>query len=102
MSALVAVVKAVQQFRAQWRIKPTESLYGEFDLFFYLAISDDATCYACDVLNGAVIQGPELQRMFPYMEVSGEDQILPHLHPHCRCILLRITSSRDYLTLPEV
>lgn len=77
------------------------SFFGEFDLWSYLAITDDRTCSSCIMLDQGIYMGWDLRALFPYLLIASDDQILPRVHPNCRCTLLRVTSLRDYISLTE-
>jgi hypothetical protein len=101
---IVEAVQAVLAAEAKQR-KPQDfkrqTFFGVFDLWYYLAISDDKTCWTCEMLNKGVYKGYDLRLMFPWCEIIGEDQILPYVHPNCRCTLLRVTNIQDYLDAIE-
>jgi hypothetical protein len=80
------------------------SFYGKYDLWQFKAIMDDRTCQACSTLDAVVIAGSMLRALLPYSEIIGQDQILPHVHPNCRCTVLRVTDLADYIdyTSPEI
>ncbi len=105
---IVAAVQAYLALEGAWKRKPADlaaqTFYGKYDLWFYLAISDDKTCWTCELLNGSVLMGIDLRMLFPYNIIVDPDQILPQVHPNCRCTMLRVTDIQDYLditTAPE-
>ena len=100
---LSQIVEAVQAYEKQWKPKDLDktTFFGSFDIWYYMGISDDATCTACLMLNQSILTGIDLRLLFPYLEIVNDDQILPHVHPNCRCTMLRITDPRDYITLTE-
>ncbi len=99
------VVAAVQAYldEGAWKRKPADlkgtTFFGRWDLWFYIAISDPATCWTCELINGSVFMGIDLRLLFPYNLIVDSDQILPMVHPNCRCTLLRVTDLNDYLPL---
>lgn len=105
---IVAVVQTYLALEGAWKRKPADlkgqSFYGSFDFWFYVAISDDKTCWTCEILNGSTLAGIDLRLLFPYHMIIDSDQILPMVHPNCRCTMLRVTDIQDYLditTAPE-
>ena len=80
------------------------SFYGKYDLWTHIAIMDDRTCQACNVLDHIITAGNMIRAVYPYHEINGMDQLLAHVHPNCRCVLLRVTDLADYLdyTSPEI
>jgi hypothetical protein len=46
-----------------------------------------------------VFSGTELRLMFPWHLIISGDQIIPLVHPNCRCTLLRVSDISDYLSL---
>lgn len=78
------------------------SFFGIHDFWYYLAIMDDRTCPTCKIFSKGVFQGSDLRAIWPYLEIIGEDEILPRVHSDkCRCILLRVTDPRDYIQATE-
>jgi len=99
---LSQIVEAVRAFEKQWKPQGNRStFFGSMDIWYYLAINDNDTCTACLMLNQGVYMGIDLRKLFPFLEVINDDQILPRVHPNCRCTMLRITDPRDYITLME-
>lgn len=100
---LSQIVKAVQAFEKQW--KPIDfsrsTFFGEFDIWYYMAITDDRTCQPCIMLDQGLYKGWDIRKLFPYLEIVNDDQVLPHVHPNCRCTMLRLTDLRDYITATE-
>ena len=80
------------------------SFFGKYDLWTYIAIMDDRTCQRCSVHDQTINAGDLLRAVFPYLQIIGQDQIHPHVHPNCRCVLLRVTDLADYIdyTSPEI
>lgn len=69
------------------------TFFSENDLWQYDAQADDRLCDRCEYylhLNGGLYQGDEILTLFPYMEVTSDDEIAVNLHPNCRCFLFRI------------
>jgi hypothetical protein len=50
-------------------------------------------------LDKTTFTGDELLAIFPYLEIGDENTILAWVHPHCRCILIRISDPLVYLGL---
>jgi hypothetical protein len=93
-----------QQQEAKLRI-PDEfrgsSFFGKFDLYQYIAITDDRTCNTCMTYDRMITPGNYLRAYFPNMDIINDDQILPQIHPNCRCTLLRVTNLADYIMYTE-
>lgn len=77
------------------------SFFSRFDLYQYIAITDDRTCKTCMIYDRMITPGNYLRAYFPFMDIINDDQILPRVHPNCRCTLLRVTNLADYITYTE-
>jgi hypothetical protein len=77
------------------------SFFSNFDLYQYIAITDDRTCKLCMEFDRMIIQGSFIRSYYPYLEIIGENQLLPHVHPNCRCTMLRVTDLADYIHYTE-
>ena len=77
------------------------SFYSRFDLYQYIAITDDRTCKLCMEFDRMIISGDFIRAYYPRLEIIGPSQMLPHVHPNCRCTLLRVTDLADYITYTE-
>lgn len=96
-------LKAVQIVDAVKR-KPSEhrrqSFFGMYDLWEYIAVYDDVLCEKCyGFAEREVYRGSHLRAIFPYLEIHDENRIDVHVHPHCRCMLLRILDIRRYFRM---
>jgi hypothetical protein len=98
--AVQALMEALKR-KPGWLEDPRQSFFGALDLWFYLAISDDKTCWTCEMLNQGIYKGIDLRTLFPYLEIISANQMLPYVHPNCRCTLLRVTDIYDYLDATE-
>jgi hypothetical protein len=100
LQQLIRTVKAVQAVDAVKR-KPEEyrrqSFFGEYDLWLYVAVYDDRLCNLCwAYAKQQVFRGSSLRSLFPYLTIEDNDMIRVHVHPHCRCQLLRILDFKLY------
>lgn len=89
---------------AKQRIPPEfrgNSFFSAFDLYQYIAITDDRTCQLCMQFDKMIITGDFIRAYYPYLEIITPNQMLPHVHPNCRCTLLRVTDLADYITYTE-
>jgi hypothetical protein len=77
------------------------SFFSTFDLYTYKAITDDRTCNVCMQFDNMIIQGDIIRAYYPYLEIISTNQMLPHVHPRCRCTLLRVTDLSDYITYTD-
>jgi hypothetical protein len=107
---LLQIVNAVEQYEAKQRIPPEHkgtSFFSAFDLWQYIAITDDRTCKYCMDYDRNILFGTDLRLNFPDLEIINDDQILPRLHmtlwgaDTCRCTILRVTDLSDYITYTE-
>jgi hypothetical protein len=91
VAAVVEVVEAIRSFDASW-IPPNINVtfFSEYDLWYYLDISDDRSCMACTELGGIIFHGNELRQAFPNLEITDADTIHPNVHPNCRCLMIRV------------
>ena len=80
--AVQAVLEALKR-KPGWLKDPRQSFFGALDLWFYLAISDDKTCWTCEMLNQGIYNGIDLRTLFPYLEIISANQMLPYVHPNC-------------------
>jgi hypothetical protein len=89
---------------AKQRIPPEfrgNSFFSAFDLYQYIAITDDRTCKLCMQFDKMIISGDFIRAYYPYLEIITPNQMLPQVHPNCRCTLLRVTDLADYITYTE-
>ena len=77
----------------------TQTFFGEHDYWLFTAVLDDLTCFSCNVLDSISFVGLELRSSFRYLVVQGPDLILARVHPHCRCVLVRVTNPMDYISM---
>jgi hypothetical protein len=77
------------------------SFFSAFDLYTYKAITDDRTCKTCMIYDNMILSGDLIRAYYPYLEIIGQDQILPKVHPNCRCTILRVTDLSDYIDYTE-
>jgi hypothetical protein len=77
------------------------SFFSKLDLYQYIAITDDRTCKKCMTYDKMVLPGDYIRAYYPDLVIIGQDQILPQVHPNCRCTLLRVTDLADYITYTE-
>lgn len=94
LNDVLVVVDAVRYTEAKTRRDfPTRSgvtFFSQSDIWLFQAQEDTKTCPAC---NGAEDiprwYGNHLRLFFPYLEIKDENTIEPHVHPNCRCVLVR-------------
>lgn len=77
------------------------SFFSSFDLYQYIAITDDRTCKNCLIFDKMIVGGDMIRAYYPYLEIISPNQLLPHVHPNCRCTILRVTDLADYITYSE-
>jgi len=103
--SIVQVVRAVQAVDA-FKRKPEEyivySFFGKFDLWRYEGVYDEKLCEKCleNVLE-TYFMGNVLRARFLYLKIIGANKIAVNQHPHCRCILHRVTSIIEYMIVME-
>lgn len=102
---IVAVVEAVEGWELEEAKKyipadlsGAQSFFGDLDIWFLTAITDDRTCFSCMVVDQFVFTGRELRPAFPWMQIETSDEIKANIHPNCRCRLWRITTYADYIS----
>ena len=89
---------------AKQRIPPEfkrNSFFSAFDLYQYIAITDDRTCQLCMQFDKMIISGDFIRAYYPELIIISPNQMLPQVHPNCRCTLLRVTDLADYITYTE-
>jgi hypothetical protein len=111
-SLLIDAVQAVTEVEAYLDWEATQRIpralaggqtfFGEYDYWILTAVLDDRTCYSCNVLDKITFTGLELRTAFRYLDIIGPDLILARVHPHCRCVLVRVTNPIDYIRLGSV
>jgi hypothetical protein len=107
-AAVVAAVVYLEEQLSAWQTPKAfmedytgqgGSFFSKHDWWFFQAITDDRTCYPCNSQDKVTFNGDELLGVFPWLEIGNEDTIFAWVHPHCRCILIRISDPLDYLGL---
>ena len=99
--SLTSVVNAVRAVDALKRI-PEEygamSFFGFYDIWKYFPIFDKKLCPKC-LQNALTVYyvGTYLRGLFKYLEILDANTIAVNQHPHCRCILTRLTDVLEYL-----
>ena len=80
----------------------TQSFFGRYDVWRYQGIADMSLCEDClaHVLDVYYL-GTELRAEFKYLQIIEDNLIEPRVHPNCRCLLHRVTSSHEYLAVLE-
>ncbi len=98
---LTSVVNAVRAVDSLKRI-PEEygaiSFFGFYDVWKYVPIWDVKLCDKC--LENALrpyYQGTMLRGKWSYLRIVDVDFIEVNEHPHCRCLLVRVTDVYEYL-----
>jgi hypothetical protein len=92
------VCEAKQRIPTQYK---GTSFFSVMDLYQYIAITDDRTCKVCMQYDKMILQGDFLRSYYPELEIISPNQLLPHVHPNCRCTILRVTDLADYITYTE-
>jgi hypothetical protein len=95
---IIDAVKAVEEAkkRLDFPLRSGVTFFSQRDIWIFQAQADSKTCPSC---NGAEDvsrwYGNHLRLFFPYLEIIDENTIYPHVHPNCRCRLVR------YIGAPE-
>ena len=79
MAELVKLIRIVDAVRAFEQSQP----------FRYYAITDDRTCEACMKYDGDWFSWEDMVNTFPDLERISDATYLPHIHPNCRCQIIR-------------
>jgi hypothetical protein len=56
--------------------------------YMFVAVTDDKTCDVCMKFDKMIIDGAEIERMFPYATQIDYSLWMVNLHPSCRCMLV--------------
>lgn len=56
--------------------------------FMFVVVSDDKTCPLCMKFDKMIVDGAEIERMFPYATQVDYSMWMVNIHPHCRCFLV--------------
>ena len=90
----LAAVQAIRVVKALPR-KPEGyeqfTFYSEYDTWLFHSVWDGRRCPLCAMYEQAEYwRGDQLRTEFPYHEIVDENTIEAHVHPNCRCILVRL------------
>jgi hypothetical protein len=92
---LFSIVDAIDVLEAFKRI-PEEfrgfTFFGVDDRWLYLKSGNPNLCENCLGYDGEVFYGDSLRVEFPYLRIIDENTINPNVHPHCECLLIRVTA----------
>jgi len=103
----MTVIQAVQAVQAVDALKrkpegyETQSFFGQYDLWQFIAITDDRTCDVCMDKDTRFYTGNELRTEFMDLMIEDGDTILARVHPNCRCELHRIIEPTHYIPITE-
>jgi len=90
ITAIIQVVEAVDRIPPEYE---EHTFFSSQDLWKLESIYDKKLCNVCRILaQDPYYYGNHLRHYFPYLEIINEDQIRANIHPHCRCILTRVTA----------
>lgn len=86
------VIQAV--IDASWipeALKGKARFFSVEDLWIFIPHYDEKLCPDCAAfaLGIPFIPGNQLRSSFPYLEILDPDTIAAHVHPNCRCELVR-------------
>lgn len=84
-------VKATQRIPQELRRVTYFSIYDQWDMHM---VYDNRTCERCLPHLGSY-SGNDLRITFPFLEIIDENLIYAHVHPNCRCYLMRIANPMD-------
>lgn len=88
-------VDAVSRIPAEFK---DHTFYGYYDIWQYKAKFDKKLCPRCLFWQQTVYYvGTYLRALFPYHKIKDVNTIEVLDHPHCRCILTRITDPTLYI-----
>ena len=71
-----------------------QTFFSTIDQWLMHMVFDDRTCDVC-FGHQDEYAGSELRSTFPYLEIQDEMLIYAHVHPHCRCYLVRVPRPED-------
>lgn len=93
VEAVDAITRIPEAYRKQ-------SFFGFYDIWKYIPKFDRKLCPKC-LQNATEVYyvGTFLRGLFPYLEIIDENTIAVNEHPHCRCILTRVTDPLEYLMI---
>jgi hypothetical protein len=95
--AVQAVIEARQRIPQELKDQGL-SFFSINDLYHYFGLADDKLCDACQQYDGETLNGAELRRLFPFMEIDSENIIYPKVHPNCRCMIIRLKQDDPLLS----
>lgn len=89
--AVRAVIEAMKRI-PDWitLLYPGLTFFSHYDHWYYITIGDVKTCDDCAPRDTRTYYGDLLRLEFPWLEVEDANSIKPHVHPNCRCELLRL------------
>ncbi|MCJ7423567.1 phage head morphogenesis protein [Candidatus Bathyarchaeota archaeon] len=70
------------------RVEEFVALFEWTYTFMFVAITDDKTCDLCMKFDKMIVNGADIERMFPYATQVDYTLWMVNLHPHCRCMLV--------------
>lgn len=97
---MLKAIQAVRMFQdKKWIPEHLKELsyFSQYDLWHYMAVSDERRCELCDVNDGVDMAGDVLRGKFEYLEIIDENMIYPNVHPNCRCMLIRVAAPTEFL-----
>jgi hypothetical protein len=68
---------------------PSQTYFAAKDEWFYIAVMDTRVCPDCGPRDKRTYPGDMIRLEFPWLEVESSYSIHPHVHPNCRCLMLR-------------
>ena len=103
MLQAVQAVKAVDALKRKPEGYEYQTFFSEYDVWQFIAITDDRTCASCMNYDTRFYKGNELRSEFIFLEIVDGNLILAKVHPNCRCQLSRITFTEHYISItPEM
>ena len=87
----VAAVKHIPQNLEDW------TFFSPNDIWHYMGVTDDRLCELCEINDGMDLTGDVLRGKFPDLEIVDKGVIYPHVHPNCRCVLMRMAAPIEIL-----
>jgi hypothetical protein len=90
INSVIAVIETISKIPSYMKkLFPKLTFFSRYDHWLYVTIGDTKVCKQCSPHDGMMFEGDLIRNKFPWLEVEGSDTIHPHVHPNCRCVMLR-------------
>lgn len=76
------------------------TFFGEYDVWRYVPIFDKKLCHKCAYwATNVYFRGKYIRGLWKRLKIVDANTIEVWVHPNCRCILVRVTNWREYISV---